>query len=121
MIKWFVFWGVLRFSLSIKLLFKRIKSLFKYRFSHLLHQIEIVVEIVYRSQSEIGEFFGTEEMAEVGSGVGLADHTVARRIDRKRILFVAGCFDGDFAKRGKERTVSGIACRHDAVEHIDAP
>ncbi len=70
-------------------------------------------------QAEVGDLSGSEEVAQVGAGVGLADHTATLGIDWALVGGVAGFFDVDLAKRGKEGAVAGVAGGHNTVEHID--
>lgn len=52
-------------SHRIKLLPKCLKSLLQDSLSHIAHKREIVVEIVDRSKSKVGEFSCTKEVSQV--------------------------------------------------------
>ena len=110
-----------RQSISVKFSSKRFKTPFQYRLSYLFHEGEIVVQIVNRSEAEIGQFSGAVEVSEVASGVVLAGVAGAGWIDGGFVGGVGRFLDIDLAKCGEECAVAGVAGGHDAIEHIDTP
>src|SRR3989338_4971533 len=58
-------------------------------------------------------------MVKVRTAITAAGVALAFRIDRFGIEFITSTFDIYFSKRRKEGSVTGIASRHNAVEHIN--
>ena len=88
---------------------------------HPRHQIQIIMEIMNGVEMIAENLPTLVEMAQIGAGIVAAGIAGALRIQRGLVVPVAGIFDGNFAGRGEQRTVAGIAGGHHAVKHIDTP
>ena len=66
------------------------------------------------------EFFGLEEMADIGPRIIAARIALAAFFDGMEIVGILGVAQGQAARMGHGHAVAGNARREDAVEHIDA-
>ena len=71
-------------------------------------------------QAVCQEFFGLEEMADIGPRIIAARIALAAFFDGMEIVGILGVAHGQAARMGHGHAVAGNARREDAVEHIDA-
>ena len=87
---------------------------------HPLHQIKKIIQIVVGVQIGGKDLAGPVQMPQVGPGIVPAHMTAALRVQGTTVLFVDFGLDIDPPLAGEEHTVTGIAGRHDTIEHIVA-
>ena len=81
--------GSLIISLAVKIIFERIKFTIVYGRSDLLHQIQIIMQVVQRVQTVCQKLPGHIEVPQIRPGIVAAGVTPALSIHRFRIVLMA--------------------------------
>src|SRR5690606_12842298 len=94
------------------------KTLLLNGITHLLHDLQIEMQIVQGIQTRAGNFIGTLQMMQVATREMLASMAGAAGVQRAGVIAVAGIAYLDVAVTGKQPAIARIAGRHHAVEHV---
>ena len=88
--------------------------------AHIPHELQQEVQVVDADQAVCQEFFGLEEMADIGARIVAARITLTTFFNGMEIVGILGVAHGQAARMGHGHAVAGNARREDAVKHIDA-
>src|SRR5579885_1053448 len=84
------------------------------------HQAQVEGKIVQGVQAAAQDLVASVQMPQVRPGVVAARIAVTFRVDWTQVRLMDAVADVDDARLGEEMAVAGMACRHDAIEHVDA-
>src|SRR5580700_2219006 len=84
------------------------------------HQVLVVIEIDDRQQRAAERLAGTEQVMQIGAGKVARGWAAALRVERPRILGMVRVLDVDRTEARERQSVTAVARRHDAIEHVDA-
>src|SRR5690606_6557976 len=92
---------------------------FFYRQSHLLHQVQVIMQVMNGVQLCAQNLAGTMQMMQVGAREVATGVTTASLIQWLLIILEPRILDLDIAKTRKQPAVTGITRWHHAIEHVD--
>src|SRR5471032_182679 len=95
---------------------KCMETVFIERFTHLAHQVQVVMQIMDSIQARTENFLGAVQVMQVSTREIAAGVATAGFIERRLIFLVFGILDLDVAKTGKQPAITRIAGRHHAIE-----
>ncbi len=104
----------------MKVLHKCVEAVLLNGIAHVLHQFQVVVQVMHGVEMGGQHFLGAVQMVQVGAAEVLAGVTGAGGIERAFVIFKTGVADANVPMLGKQPTIAGIAGGHDAVKHVDA-
>src|SRR6516225_5920935 len=84
------------------------------------HEAHVEVQVMDRVEARAEDLVAAVEMPQVGAAEVATGVAVAGGIQRAEIVAVSTVTDVDDAGGGEQVAVTGMPCRHDAVEHVDA-